>query len=50
MDPEILEGKLEALPRDPEELDWFEVSMLSVAVACCYLMCILLVHAAILGR
>lgn len=43
---ELLEGKLEALPRDPEELGWAELWMLSVIGACLILTCMMLTHAA----
>lgn len=47
MEPEILAGKLEALPRAENELSWFEIWLATICVTCVYLMCVMLVHAAI---
>jgi len=43
---DVVEGKLEALPREPGELSWSEIWMVTIMVTCVYLMCMMLVHAA----
>lgn len=45
---ELLEGKLEALPRADEEMGWFEVWLATLVVTFGFLMCLMLFHAAML--
>lgn len=43
-EPDILEGKLEALPRAEEELGWFEVWLFCALGVCAFACLLLLLH------
>ena len=44
MEPEILEGKLEALPYPKDEWTWLELFAASFAVALTFYTCMLVLH------